>query len=507
MSENTAAPGPDFSAGISLSELSDIGTIAGRVGDEAVLLSQFGGQWFAISGTCTHYGAALAEGLIQGEQVRCPWHHACFDLKTGAVLRAPALDPLDRWKVEVDGDRLVVREKLKEQEPQPRPADDVRKIVIVGGGAAGLACAKELRALGYRGGIVMLSADKDPPCDRPNLSKDYLAGNAPEEWIPLRGEDWYRDNSVELRLDCEVRSIDRAARAVVLASNERVSFDRLLLATGSEPRRLGEEGFGGDNVLTLRTLTDARAIIGRAKAGAKVAIIGSSFIGLEAAAALTARGLDVEIISPEHVPFERVFGHEIGAFLMGVHEAKGVRFHLGTVAAHCDESGVSLASGETIAADFILVGVGVLPRTQIATAAGLTVDDGVWVNEYLETSSPGIFAAGDIAAYPEPITGERTRIEHWTVAERQGTTAAANMLGLKKRYSSAPFFWTEQHGVTVRYVGHARDFDETRVEGKIGTGDAGFVVRYYREGKHLASATVNRDRDCLEDELKLETAS
>jgi NADPH-dependent 2,4-dienoyl-CoA reductase/sulfur reductase-like enzyme len=288
----------------------------------------------------------------------------------------------------------------------------------------------------------------------------------------------------------------------VLASGERLGFDRLLLATGSEPRRLGEEGFDGDNVLTLRTLADARTLIERAKKGTKIAIIGSSFIGLEAAAALTARGLKVEIVSPEHVPFERVFGQEIGAFLQGLHEEKGVRFHLGTVAARCDEGGVSLATGETVAADFVLVGVGVVPRAHIAEAAGLDVDNGVWVNEFLETSCPGIFAAGDIAAYPEPITKERSRIEHWTVAERQGATAAANMLGLKQPFRSAPFFWTEQHGVTVRYVGHARAFDETRVEGKVGK--EGFVVRYYREGKHLASATVNRDHECLGDELKLE---
>jgi NADPH-dependent 2,4-dienoyl-CoA reductase/sulfur reductase-like enzyme/nitrite reductase/ring-hydroxylating ferredoxin subunit len=498
----SSAQGPDLAAGVDVSGYNDGATIAGRVGDEAVLASLIDGQWFAVSGTCTHYGARLGDGTIEGGNVRCPWHHACFDLRSGAVLRAPALDPLDRWKAAVEGGRLFVREKLAPAEPEDHGIQDVGNILIIGGGGAGLTCAKELRRLGHRGGITMLSADSDPPCDRPNLSKDYLAGNAPEEWIPLRQDDWYRDNKIGLKLNSEVQSIDTAKRSVTLASGERLAFDRLLIATGSEPRKLESEGFGGDNVLVLRTLADARALIDRAQRGARVAIIGSSFIGMEAAAAFIARGLDVTVISPEHVPFERVFGTEIGTFLKNTHEQKGVRFHLGTVAARCDERGVSLATGALVPADFVLIGIGVFPRTGLAEAAGLDVSNGVWVDQYLETSCPGIFAAGDIAAYPDPLTGERARIEHWTVALRQGATAAANMLGMKKPYSSAPFFWTEQHGVAIRYVGTARDFDEVRIDGEVGL--KGCVVRYFRDGKHLASATINRDRENLDDELKLE---
>ena len=502
MGAEGVAEGPDFAAGIAAGECPDEGTIAGRVGDQPVLLSRFAGEWFAVSGSCTHYGALLAKGLVDGAQVRCPLHHACFDLKTGAALRAPALDPLDRWKVEVDADRLFVREKLATQEAGSGAGADIANVVIVGGGAAGLACANELRVLGYGGAITMVSADADPPCDRPNLSKDYLAGKAPEEWIPLRPDDWYRDHRIDLRLRSEVQRIDAAGRAIILAGGKRMPFDRLLLATGSEPRRLVDGGISGERVFTLRTLADARAIINRAKEGSRAAIIGSSFIGMEAAAALRERGLEVDVVSPEQVPFETVLGKELGSFLKRLHEDHGVRFHLGTVAAALGPHGLVLANGESIAADLVLVGVGVLPRTSLAEAAGLDTGNGVWVDEYLRTSCLDIYAAGDIAAYPDPMSGERVRIEHWAVAERQGQTAAANMLGLNRKYSAAPFFWTEQYGVSIRYVGHARGWDEARIDGEIGTG--GCVVRYHRGGKHLASASINRDRENLEDELRLE---
>lgn len=504
MGGNAAADGPDFSCGIRLADHSDEGTIVGRVGDEPVLLTRIEQEWFAVSGTCTHYGAALGDGLISANEVRCPLHHACFDLKSGAVLRAPALDPLNRWRIDIEGDHLFVREKLKRERSAPDLHTDIQRIVIVGGGAAGFACANRLRALGYGGDITILSADGDPPCDRPNLSKDYLAGTAPEEWIPLRGEDWYREQRIELRLNTVVRAIDTSERTVTLGSGECLPFERLLLAMGSEPRRLEEQGLKGENVLTLRSLSDARAIIERIRPGSNVAIIGSSFIGLEAAAALRTRGANVTIVSPEHIPFERLFGPEIGQFVQKLHENHGCKFHLGTVAARFESPALMLADGSRITADLVLVGVGVTPRTSIAQAAGLEVDNGIWVDKHLETSCSGIFAAGDIAAYPDRLTGDRVRIEHWAVAERQGELAAANMLGLSLQFDSAPFFWTEQYGVSIRYVGHASDWDEARVDGDITTDR--WLVRYYQRGKHLASASINRNRESLEDEIRIEEA-
>ena len=252
----------------------------------------------------------------------------------------------------------------------------------------------------------------------------------------------------------------------------------------------------------LRSLGDARSIIARAVSGSRATILGSSFIGLEAAAALRTRGVEVDIVSPENVPFARVFGHQVGGMLQRLHERNGVRFHLGRVAARYDGNSVILADGSEVPADFVLVGIGVRPRTELAETALLEVQDGVLVDHHLETSASGIYAAGDIARYPDPLTGERLRIEHWVVAERQGQVAAANMLGLKKVFDTVPFFWTEQYGVSLRYVGHASDWDDLTIEGDLDAGE--FIARYHLEGVHRASLSVGRDLDSLKDELKFE---
>jgi NADPH-dependent 2,4-dienoyl-CoA reductase/sulfur reductase-like enzyme/nitrite reductase/ring-hydroxylating ferredoxin subunit len=502
VSESGELAGPDFSAGVSLDGLPMNGTLGGRVGDEAVLLSRFDDGLFAVGGSCTHYGAALSSGLLDRSTVRCPLHHACFDLRTGEALRAPALDALDRWRVDVEQDTVFVREKLDRKTVGPGAGNDVEKIVIVGGGAAGLACAHELRRLGFAGALTMLSADADPPVDRPNLSKDYLAGTAPAEWMPLRSGDWYRDNDIDLRLGCEVIRIDPASRRAFSRSGDEFEFDRLLIATGSEPNRLSGNGLYGDAVFTLRSFADARIIAARATAGMTAAVIGSSFIGLEAAAALRQRDVEVHVIAPEHVPFEQLLGPQVGRFLQVLHERNGVRFHLGTTVEGFRNGLISLADGAELGADIVLVGIGVTARTSTAASAGIATSAGVEVDAYLQTSVPGIYAAGDIAAYPEPLTGEYVRVEHWVVAQRQGQTAAANMLGLKKPYRAVPFFWTEQYGVALRYVGRAVQWDETVIDGTVDEGD--FIARYYQSGVHCASAAVGRDLELLEDERRLE---
>jgi NADPH-dependent 2,4-dienoyl-CoA reductase/sulfur reductase-like enzyme/nitrite reductase/ring-hydroxylating ferredoxin subunit len=502
--ETKSALGPDFSAGIALSDIAEGATVAGRVGDEAVLLSRFEGELYAVGGACTHYGASLAEGLSDGTTVRCPLHHACFDLRTGVALRAPALDPLDRWQVDVDSDKAYVSYKLNPQsDPSGGPDTDVQKILIVGGGAAGLSCANELRRLGYSGAITMLSADSDPPCDRPNLSKDYLAGTAPEEWLSLRSDTWYDEKAIDLRLSTPVERIDGESRTVHCQSGYNIPYDRLLIATGSEPNRLLAPGFDGNTVFTLRSIGDARAIAAQAQPGSRVVVIGASFIAMEAAAALRTRGLEVDVVSVEHVPFDRVFGIALGEQIKRIHEAKGVRFHLGCVASGFDGKAVTLANGELIEADFVLVGIGVQPRLNLARTAGVEIDNGVLVDAFMQTSVPGIYAAGDIACYPDPAGGERMRIEHWVVAERQGQVAAASMVGQPRPFGSVPFFWSEQFGVAIRYVGYAPRWDQMIVDGEIESGS--FTIRYFSEGIHRASASVGRDSDCLEDELTLES--
>ena len=503
MGETPAPTGPDFSRGLAIADVPERGFLAGRVDQEPVLLSRIEDEFFAVSGACTHYGAALADGLSDGETVRCPLHHACFSLRTGAALHAPAFESLDRWRVDREGDRLFVRTRFERTAAPSQPLHGgICDVLIVGGGAAGYACADRLRRLGYGGVITMVSADADPPCDRPNLSKDYLAGTAPDDWIPLRPQSWYHEQSIDLHLGTVIAGIDTVARTAVSRQGERFRFDRLLLATGSEPVRLDQTGFARENFHVLRSLADARALAARAGAGAAVAIVGSSFIALEAGAALRKRGVEVTIVSRDTAPFGRSLGREIGGFFRQLHERNGVRFHLEAEVRDYDGATLILEDGRRIAADLVLLGVGVRPRTALAQETGLALGDGVEVDAWLETSVQGIYAAGDIASYPNPLGDGRVRIEHWATAQRQGETAAANMLGARIRFEAVPFFWTEQYGTALRYVGHAARTDDIRIEGDLAGGD--FIARYYEHGRLKASASVGRDRALLQDELRIE---
>jgi len=500
MSEEKKLDGRDFSRGVSVSEIPDGSMLLGQVAGEAVLLARRGQELFAIGAECTHYHGPLAEGVFVGETVRCPWHHACFSLRTGEALRAPALNPISCWRVEQRGGTVYVREKL---EAAPRRANTAQgPIVIVGGGAAGEAAAEMLRREGYSGPITMLSDDDAPPCDRPNLSKDYLAGNAPEEWVPLRPLEFYREQCIDLRLDTRAAAIDTAAREVRLADGDRCRYGALLLATGAEPVRLNVPGSDLPQIHYLRTLADSRAIIARATAARRAVVIGASFIGLEVASSLRARGLEVHVVAPEARPMEAVLGAEIGDLVRRVHEKHGVVFHLGETVSGFDPGGATLKSGQRVDADLVVVGIGVRPRTALAEQARMRVDRGVVVNEYLETSVPGIYAAGDIARWPDRLTREPIRIEHWVVAERQGQTAARNMLGARERFDAVPFFWTQQHDLVLNYVGHARQWDRLDIDGRLDAKDC--TVTYRRGGRKLAVLTIGRDHDSLAAEVELE---
>jgi NADPH-dependent 2,4-dienoyl-CoA reductase/sulfur reductase-like enzyme/nitrite reductase/ring-hydroxylating ferredoxin subunit len=505
MSESKERATLDLSKGVEASALADGGMILGRVGDEEVVLARSGTELFAIRAQCSHYRGPLAEGLMVGDTVRCPWHHACFSLRTGEALRAPALDPIPCWRVERDGDRIFVREKLPAARPTPvstsaRQAPS--SIVIVGGGAAGVAAAEMLRREGYDGTLTMISADADPPVDRPNLSKDFLAGEAQDDWIPLWPNDFYVEQRIELVLGRRVSSIDPKNRTVRLDDGSDRSYGSLLLATGAEPVRLKIPGAHEDQVRYLRTFADSRAIVERAATAKKVVVVGASFIGLEVAASLRARGIDVDVVAPESAPLERVLGVEVGRFVRSVHESHGVTFHLGQTVAQIDGRKVTLSGGATLDSDFVVMGVGVKPALAIAEQAGLAMDRGISVNEYLETSAPGIFAAGDVARWPDAHTGERIRVEHWVVAERQGQVAARNMLGRRERFDAVPFFWSRHYDLSIKYIGHAERWDEVSIDGSLEALDCS--VEYRRGGKALAIATIGRDRANLEAEARME---
>ena len=506
MADDPPAPtGPDLAPGVALADLPDGGKLLGHLGDEQVLLLRRGAEVFAIGASCTHYSGPLAEGLVVGDMIRCPWHHAGFDVRTGEALRAPALSPLPCWSVEQRDGKIFVRGKR-----EPKPAKPVgktggkapEKIVIIGGGAAGFAAAERLRRVQYQGSIVMLSQEDAAPVDRPNLSKDYLAGNAPEEWVPLRPDSYYAENGIELRLGTRG---DRHRQARPRGRARRRHEARLRPAAAGDRRRAGAPllpGVDQPHVHVLRSLADSRAIIEGAKQAKRAVVIGASFIGLEVAAALRHRKIEVHVVAPDKRPMERVLGPQMGDFVRTLHEGQGVVFHLEDTVVAIEGKQVKLKSGGTLEADLVVMGVGVRPRIELAEKAGLKIDRGISVDAYLETSEPGIFAAGDIARWPDPHSGNAIRVEHWVVAERQGQTAALNMLGQREAFTQVPFFWSQHYDIPINYVGHAEGWDELVVEGDIAAKDC--LLRFKQKGKVMAVASIFRDLESLQAEAAME---
>jgi NADPH-dependent 2,4-dienoyl-CoA reductase/sulfur reductase-like enzyme/nitrite reductase/ring-hydroxylating ferredoxin subunit len=482
--------GPDLTAGAPLADIPDGGMLLGHAHGEPVIVARRGAQLFAVGATCTHYSGPLAEGLITGDKIHCPWHHACFDLRTGAP-EAPAFSPIPCYRVEHKGDRVVVSDKLIP--PASVKAAKPARVVIVGGGPAGALAAEALRRYGHDGTIIVVGSEPTMPIDRPNLSKDYLAGTAPEEWMELRGRDFYSEQRIDFRAGVRAIRLDLAGRAVHLDSGEPVAFDALVLATGAEPVHL--ELPGKEHLRYVRSLSDSKAIIAAAQGKKRAVVIGASFIGLEVAASLRTRGLEVTVVGPESHPLERVLGRELSDLIRALHEDKGVRFALGRKPAVIAADLVTLDDGERLAADLVVAGVGVRPRTELAEAAGLRVDRGVVVDADLR-AAPDVYAIGDVARWPEPRSGEHVRIEHWVVARRQGEAVARTMLGRGGPYRTAPFFWSVHYDLTINYVGHAPSWDRTVIEGDLARRDA--AVHYHRGGRLLAVATLGRDRYALE---------
>lgn len=515
--DNKKLSGPDFSQATELSAIADGTTLLGHADGEPVLLTRRGAEVFAIGAICTHYGAPLAEGLIVGDTIRCPWHHACFDLRTGEAYRAPALDSVacdrvhavrDTARMSEPGDvpvgAVYVHGNLEGStyEPCTGSSTEPKSVTIIGGGAAGNAAAEALRNANYCGAITILSADETRPCDRPNLSKGYLAGTAADESNLLRSADFYTGNKIDLQLGVRVSSIDTATKTINVEGGSRQTYDVLLLATGAEPRQLDIPGADLPHVHYLRTLSDARALVASAATAKRAVIIGASFIGLEVASSLRTRGIDVHVVGTETTLMEKVLGSQVGGFLRALHEQHGVTFHLGTTTTSMDERRVTLDNGEQLEADLIVIGIGVIPATALAEQAGLTVDHGVVVDAYLHTSAADVFAAGDIASWPDRLSGKHIRVEHWVVAERQGQTAAHNILGQQERFDYVPFFWTEQYDLGLACVGHAAAWDEISIDGSLETRDC--TITYRLAGKELGKAFVHRDLDGLRTELEME---
>src|SRR5437868_3321476 len=489
--------GPDFEKGFNIDDVADGKKLLGHAFGEAVLVARRGEELFAIGATCTHYGGPLAKGLMMDCTVRCPWHHARFDLRTGEAIAAPALNNVTCYKIDKRGQQFFVTGKIDEK-PVRKPKSSPASVVIVGAGAAGGAAAEMLRREGYERPVTLIGADEFLPYDRPNLSKDYLAGAAPEEWIPLRSADFYREQKIDAITSTSVTAIDPGAKQVMLSDGRALGYGALLLATGATPVRLSIPGHDLPHVCYLRTLTDSQRIIEKAKSAKRAVVIGASFIGLEVAWSLRERKLEVAVVGKNSLPLEKVLGGELGTVIRETHEANGVKFHLGRKPAAIQDRHVELDDGTKLDCDLVVVGIGVRPNTAIAKQAGIATDNGVLVDEFLKTNVPGIFAAGDIARWPDPRAG-RIRVEHWVVAQRQGQTAARNILGADEAFNLPPFFWSNHFDLHIHYVGHGGGDDRSTVSGNVKAKDASVI---FRAGENVNGvASIGRDVENLKAEV------
>src|SRR2546429_7830324 len=492
--------GPDFENGCKIDQVADGEMLLGHSFDEQVLVARRGDELFAIGAMCTHYGGPLAKGLLVDCTVHCPWHHARFDLRTGEAIAAPALNNVACYKIDKREAQFFVTSKIDEK-PVRKPKSSPASVVIVGAGAAGGAAAEMLRREGYDGPVRLIGADEFLPYDRPNLSKDYLAGTASEEWIPLRSADFYREQKIDTFTNTSVTAIDPQEKKVTLTDGRSLGYGALLLATGAEPVRLAIPGGDLPHVYYLRTLTDSRRIIDKAKNSKRAVVIGASFIGLEVAWSLREGKLEVAGVGKGSLPLEKILGRELGQLIRETHEQHGVKFHLGRTPAVIQDRQVQLDDGTILDCDLVVVGIGVRPNTSLAETAGIATDNGVLVNEFLETNVSGIFAAGDIARWPDPRAG-RIRVEHWVVAERQGQTAARNLLGAREQFVAPPFFCSNHFDLAIRYVGHGSRDDRATVSGDLKAKDASVI--FCVGDKVTAVESVGRDLENLKAEVALE---
>ncbi len=466
-----------------------------EIGDIKILLVRDGDLVHAYGAMCPHAGAPLGEGAICDGRIVCPWHKASFDVRSGALLEPPALDPLTRYPVLVEDGRVMVSTEAVAR-PAPRDDHDDRCMLIVGAGAAGTAAACALREFGFSGRVVLLGAEPGDPYDRTALSKFVLQGAMPpDQATPLRDAAFYRAHRIE-RLHDEAVGLDRDARRVSLRGGGSLEYDELLIATGGTPRPLPIPGGERPGVHTLRSREDATAILERiAGEGSQVVIAGASFIGLEAASALRERQIPVTVVSPDEVPFAAQLGTRVGAMFRRLHERHGVRF-LGGRRLACIEgdpaiSGVVLDDGQRLPATLVLVGLGIAPASDFATGLHRSEDGGIVVDAAMRAAAH-VFAAGDVARFP--LGGQdQLRVEHWRVAQQHARIAAAGMLGEVARLDRTPFFWTYHYGKRYEYFGLAQELDRVDVDGDLDAGD--FLARLIHQDEIVGIVACGREAE------------
>lgn len=472
------------------------------VGETDVLLVRREDRFYAYQAHCTHYGAPLAGGVLSGERIVCPWHHACFQATSGYQLEPPGLDSLETYEVRIEGDDVVVRvpEEPKNRRIVPmavREKSDTRTYVVLGGGAAGEYAVEGLREKGFGGRIVMITREAQTPYDRPNCSKEYLQGKAPEEWMFLRGEDFYEQHSIEQMHERTVVKLDAGRKRLEFEGGEQLDFDGIIICTGGIPRTLGVPGEELEGVFTLRSYLDSTTILDAGRRAARAVVVGASFIGMETAWSLRELGIDeVTVVAPEELPFARAFGDRVGRMVQSIHEENGVAFKLGHTVSEFRGDGrlqeVVIDDGSSIEADIAVVGIGVRPATDFIDGLQKADDGSLIVDDRLQAAD-GIYAAGDVAQFPDWRTDRRIRIEHWRLACQHGRVAAYNLAGEDTPYRSIPYFWTAHFGTSIRYVGHATTWDEIVYDGA--PEDRRFIAFYVQDGRVLAAAGSARDRE------------
>ncbi len=483
-------------------DLQDGGMKTVKVAQNEILVTRVDDEFHAFAAHCTHYGAPLGDGVLSGVRIVCPWHHACFHAKSGDLLEPPALNALPSFEVKVEGNDVIVRFPEKPEAARIpdmtklQPEKDKRIYIILGAGAAGNAAAQVLRETGFMGRILLISREKRLPYDRPNLSKDYLQGDADPAWMPLRSEEFYKSHDIELLLGRLVKRVNIPTRTVTFSDEDTLIYDKLLIATGGIPRTLAVAGADLKNVFTLRSFDDSDAIINVLEGAGEAVIVGSSFIGMEATSSLRHRGLKVTVVSRDQFPFERVFGPDIGKLFKDGHEKNGVTFKLKTEVKKFEGKdsveAVVLSNGERLKADLVIAGIGVKPATDFIQGLEKSSDGGILVDKNLKAAED-VYVAGDIASFPFWLTGKNIRIEHWRTSEQLGRIAGRNMAGKETTYSSMPFFWTNQAGLYFRYVGHATTWDEIIVQGEIPAKD--FLAYFIQEDSVVAVAGMGRDKE------------
>ncbi len=473
------------------------------VADKEILLTHTEQGIRAIAPHCSHYGAPLADGVLHNGRVVCPWHNACFSATDGTHINPPGRDNLATFPIEIKSDTVHVQlpdtltEHISPTLAAPDPDSDSRSFVIVGGGAAGEAAAQMLRQVGFQGSITMLSAESELPYDRTKLSKAYLQADKVQSPPSLRSPDFYQKHGIDIKTSTKVTSINVDAQELTCNEETTIGYDSLLIATGGIVNKLPIDGSDLDNVFPLHKAQDAIAILEAVEGAKKAVVIGAGFIGMETAASLTQQGLAVTVVAPGKVPFEKVLGESVGQLFQQIHEDKGVQFKLGTKATALKGEGrvetVVLDSGEQLAADLVIVGVGVKPATEFID--GLLLDEktgSILVNQYLQAKS-SVYAAGDVTQFPHFITGQPTHIEHWQLAMQQGRIAACNMAGQQITFKAVPFFWTGQFDIKLRYVGHSEHYDSVVIQGSLE--DRSFLAFYIEDEQVMAVAGAGRDRD------------